>query len=52
MSKLRFNISMSLDGYAAGPNQGLDAPPARAPREHCTTGSRGLAVQVDARQGG
>ena len=26
MSKLRFNISMSLDGYAAGPNQGLDAP--------------------------
>ncbi len=26
MSKLRFNISMSLDGYAAGPNQSLDAP--------------------------
>jgi dihydrofolate reductase len=26
MSKLRFNISMSLDGYVAGPNQGLDNP--------------------------
>jgi dihydrofolate reductase len=26
MSKLRFNISMSLDGYVAGPNQGLDDP--------------------------
>jgi hypothetical protein len=26
MSKLRFNISMSLDGYVAGPNQGTDDP--------------------------
>ena len=26
MSKLRFNISMSLDGYAAGPNQSRDDP--------------------------
>jgi dihydrofolate reductase len=26
MSKLRFHISMSLDGYVAGPNQGLEAP--------------------------
>ena len=26
MSKLRFHISMSLDGYAAGPNQSRDAP--------------------------
>ncbi len=26
MPKLRFNISMSLDGYAAGPNQSLDEP--------------------------
>jgi dihydrofolate reductase len=26
MSKLRFHISMSLDGYVAGPNQGPDAP--------------------------
>jgi dihydrofolate reductase len=26
MSKLRFNISMSLDGYVAGPNQSSDDP--------------------------
>jgi len=26
MSKLRFNISMSLDGYVAGPNQSRDEP--------------------------
>jgi dihydrofolate reductase len=26
VSKLRFNISMSLDGYTAGPNQSLDDP--------------------------
>jgi dihydrofolate reductase len=26
MSKLRFHISMSLDGYVAGPNQGPDDP--------------------------
>jgi dihydrofolate reductase len=26
MPKLRFHISMSLDGYVAGPNQGRDAP--------------------------
>jgi dihydrofolate reductase len=26
MSKLRFNISMSLDGYIAGPNQSLENP--------------------------
>jgi dihydrofolate reductase len=26
LSKLRFHISMSLDGYVAGANQGLDAP--------------------------
>ena len=26
MSKLRFTISMSLDGYVAGPNQSTDAP--------------------------
>ena len=26
MSKLRFNISMSLDGYVAGPNQSRDDP--------------------------
>jgi dihydrofolate reductase len=26
MSKLRFNISMSLDGYIAGPNQSLETP--------------------------
>lgn len=26
MSKLRFTISMSLDGYVAGPNQSLDEP--------------------------
>jgi dihydrofolate reductase len=26
MSKLRFHISMSLDGYVAGPNQGPDQP--------------------------
>jgi dihydrofolate reductase len=26
MSKLRFNISMSLDGYVAGPNQSLENP--------------------------
>jgi dihydrofolate reductase len=26
MSKLRFNISMSVDGYAAGPNQSRDDP--------------------------
>jgi dihydrofolate reductase len=26
MSKLRFHISMSLDGYVAGPNQSRDAP--------------------------
>jgi dihydrofolate reductase len=26
VSRLRFNISMSLDGYTAGPNQSLDDP--------------------------
>ncbi len=26
MSKLRFRIAMSLDGYVAGPNQGLENP--------------------------
>src|SRR5438093_10798308 len=26
MSKLRFTISMSLDGYIAGPNQSLENP--------------------------
>jgi len=26
MSKLRFTISMSLDGYIAGPNQSLESP--------------------------
>ncbi len=26
MAKLRFNITMSLDGYAAGPGQGLENP--------------------------
>jgi hypothetical protein len=26
MSKLRFHISMSLEGYLAGPNQGPDDP--------------------------
>jgi len=26
MSKFKFNISMSLDGYIAGPNQSLENP--------------------------
>ena len=26
MSRLRFNITMSLDGYVAGPNQSLKHP--------------------------
>jgi dihydrofolate reductase len=26
MTKVRFNLSISLDGYAAGPDQGLDNP--------------------------
>ncbi len=26
MSKLRFQITMSLDGYVAGPNQGVANP--------------------------
>jgi hypothetical protein len=26
MSRLRFGISMSLDGYVAGPNQSVDEP--------------------------
>lgn len=26
MSKLRFRISMSLDGFVAGPNQSMDNP--------------------------
>jgi hypothetical protein len=26
MSKLRFKISMSLDGFVAGPSQGVDIP--------------------------
>ncbi len=26
MSKLRFTISMSLDGFIAGPNQSVDHP--------------------------
>ena len=26
MSRLRFNISMSLDGFIAGPNQSVDNP--------------------------
>jgi hypothetical protein len=26
MSKFRFNISISIDGYVAGPNQSLDSP--------------------------
>lgn len=26
MSKLRFNITMSLDGYVAGPSQSLENP--------------------------
>jgi hypothetical protein len=26
MSKLRFTISMSLDGFVAGPNQSVDNP--------------------------
>ena len=26
MGKLRFNVSMSLDGYIAGPNQSLENP--------------------------
>jgi hypothetical protein len=26
MSKLRLNVTMSLDGYIAGPNQGVENP--------------------------
>jgi hypothetical protein len=26
MAKLRFNITMSLDGYVAGPDQSLEHP--------------------------
>lgn len=31
MSRLRFNITMSLDGYVAGPNQSVKNPLAKEP---------------------
>jgi len=40
MTKLKFDITMSLDGFIAGPNQGPDAPLGEG-ASACTSGSTG-----------
>jgi hypothetical protein len=40
MARLRFTITMSLDGYVAGPNQGVEARSGRGAAPSTTGRSR------------
>ena len=43
MARLTFDISMSLDGFVAGPNQTLEQPARRRAAKGSTSGSTALA---------
>ena len=45
MSRLRFRISMSLDGFIAGPDQSVDND-GNAPQVHETLSARGHQPRV------
>jgi hypothetical protein len=38
MSKVTFDMAMSVDGFVAGPNQSLDNPLVRESKDDCTSG--------------